>query len=130
LTGSVVLGSGGFGEVRTAKWGGDEVAVKRLYGSPRLPLDSVRALRRELRVHASLHFGFVAPLYAASTIGPHLCLVVELASRGSLQQYLDSASEPLEHALQTAFLYDIARGMSFLHMRGIMHRDLKSANVL
>lgn len=69
-------------------------------------------------------------MFAASTIAPHLCLVVELATGGSLQQCLHSSSEPLAHPLQTAFLYDIARGMSFLHLRGIPHRALKSANVL
>ncbi|CAN0096500.1 unnamed protein product [Ectocarpus sp. 12 AP-2014] len=127
--GSKILGSGGFGEVRTAKWNGADVAVKHLLASG-LPRDSVRALRKEIRLHSSLHFDFVTPLYAASTIPPHLCLVVELAEGGSLQQYLYSTSEPLAHALQTAFLYDIARGMSFLHVRGILHRDLKSANVL
>ncbi|CAM9885399.1 unnamed protein product [Ectocarpus sp. 13 AM-2016] len=84
----------------------------------------------EIRLHSSLSFDFVTPLYAASTIIPHLCLVVELASGGSLQQYLHSASDPLGHALQAAFLYDVARGMTFLHDKGILHRDLKSANVL
>lgn len=115
--------------MRTAKWNGADVAVKHLLASG-LPRDSVRALRKEIRLHSSLHFDFVAPLYAACTIPPHLCLVVELAKGGSLRQYLHSTSEPLEHALQTAFLYDIARGMSFLHAKGILHRDLKSANVL
>lgn len=124
-----MLGSGGFGEVCTAKWNGADVAVKHLLGSG-LPRDSVRDLRKEIRVHSRLHFDFVAPLYAASTIAPHLCLVVELASGGSLQQFLHSSNEPLAHPLQTAFLYDIARGMSFLHLKGILHRDLKSANIL
>lgn len=127
--GSALLGSGGFGEVRTAKWNGADVAVKHLLASG-IRRDSVRDLRKEIRLHSSLSFDFVAPLYAACTIAPHLCLVVELASGGSLQQYLYSASDPLAHALQTAFLYDVARGMAFLHVKGILHRDLKSANVL
>ncbi|CAM9331098.1 unnamed protein product [Ectocarpus fasciculatus] len=127
--GSALLGSGGSGEVRTAKWNGADVAVKHLLASG-IQRDSVRDLRKEIRLHSSLSFDFVAPLFAASTVAPHLCLVVELASGGSLQQYLHSGSDPLAHALQTAFLYDIARGMAFLHVKGILHRDLKSANVL
>lgn len=129
LEGSTVLGSGAFGEVRTAKWNGADVAVKKALGVG-LPDDVIRALKKEIRVHSSLRFDFVVQLYAASTAGPDLCLVLELASGGSLQQYLHSTREPLEYSLQTAFLYDIARGMSFLHLRGILHRDLKSAKVL
>eukprot|EP00903_Cladosiphon_okamuranus_P014201 g13194.t1 len=49
---------------------------------------------------------------------------------GSLWDFLHSSSEPLTHALQAALLLDIARGMSFLHIKGIVHRDLESANVL
>lgn len=98
--------------------------------APGLHDDTVRALQKEIRLHSSLHFDHVAQLYAASTIPPHLCMVMELASGGSLSGYLHSTTEPLAHALQNAFLYDIARGMSFLHTKGILHRDLKSANVL
>ncbi|CAM9343024.1 unnamed protein product [Ectocarpus fasciculatus] len=127
--GSSRLGSGGFGEVCTAKWNGSDVAVKRLLAGD-LHRDDVRILRKEIRIHSNLRFDHVVQLYAASTIPPRLCLVVELASRGSLRQNLHSTSEPLAHSLQTAFLYDIARGMSFLHKKGILHRDLKSANVL
>lgn len=113
----------------TAKWNGSDVAVKHLKANG-LRRDTVRALRKEIRLHSSLHFDFVAQLYAASTIQPHLCLVIELARGGSLEAYLHEATEPLAPARQTAFLYDVARGMSFLHSKGILHRDLKSANVL
>ncbi|CAM9918327.1 unnamed protein product, partial [Scytosiphon promiscuus] len=126
--GSIRLGSGGFGEVKTATWNGSEVAVKHLreYGNRNL----VDAIRKELRTHASLQFGHVVQLYAASTIAPNFCMVMEYASEGSLWQYLHSERVPLAHALQTAFVFDIARGMLFLHNKGICHRDLKSANVL
>eukprot|EP00903_Cladosiphon_okamuranus_P019878 g18271.t1 len=69
-------------------------------------------------------------LYAASTIAPNLCMVMEYAREGSLWQFLHSSRKPLTHAMQTAFLFDIARGMAYLHMKGILHRDLKSANML
>lgn len=129
LEGSIILGSGGFGEVRTAKWKGKDIAVKHLVVSG-LKIDAVHALREEIRLHSSLHFKFLAPIYAASTIRPHLCLVMERAPGGSLHEYLHLTSKPLAFALQVAFLYDIARGMLFLHTKGILHRNLKSANVL
>lgn len=89
-----------------------------------------RELRREAAVHQDLHYAFIVHLYGACTKGDDLGLVMELAPGGSLDKYLLKDSRPLGIALQVAFLYDIARGMNFLHEEGILHRDLKSANVL
>ncbi|CAM9787007.1 unnamed protein product [Ectocarpus sp. 12 AP-2014] len=126
--GSIRLGSGSFGEVTTAKWNGSHVAVKYLREDDNR--DLVRAIRKEIRTHASLRFDHVVQLYAASTIAPNFCMVMEYASEGSLWQHLHSTRKPLAHPLQAAFLFDIARGLMFLHNKGILHRDLKSANVL
>lgn len=115
--------------MRTARWNDSDVAVKHLL-TDGLRRDDIRNLRKEIRIHSSLRYDHVIQLYAACTIAPHLCMVVELARGGSLWQYLHSTREPLTHGQQAAFLYDIARGMSFLHKKGILHRDLKSANVL
>ena len=129
LKGSTRLGSGSFGEVRTARWNKSKAAVKHLLADG-LGRDDIRALREEVRLHSSLHYDHVVQLHGASTIPPNLCLVYELASGGSLWDYLHATNKPLAHELQAAFLYDVARGMSFLHTKGILHRDLTSSNVL
>lgn len=123
------LGIGGFGTVRMARWRESVVAVKYLTSASG-SRDLIRSLRKEITVHQRLRYDFVVNLYGASTVKPHLCLVMELSRKGSLQDLLRSSEKPLAHALQVAFLYDIARGMLFLHKSGILHRDLKSANVL
>lgn len=81
--GSIQLGRGVFGAVRTAKWNGTDVAVKHLVMDG-LHRNDIRALRKDIRIHPSLRLDHVIQLYAASTIAPHPCMVIELASRGSL----------------------------------------------
>lgn len=124
------LGSGAFSTVRLANWKGSSVAVKIMNDSNRASHDIVRALRAEVRVHESLHHEFITHLYGACTIKPNLWLVMEYARNGSLDQYLRASRRLLDDSLQVALLSDIANGMCFLHGRGVLHRDLKSHNVL
>lgn len=51
-------------------------------------------------------------------------------SSGNLRDYLHRLDKPLSYAMQAALLYDISRGMKYLHDMNVLHRDLKSANVL
>lgn len=124
------LGAGGFGVVEIGEWRGSRVAVKMIHSRGTNRESMVHELRREAAVHQDLQYAFIVQLFGACTKGDILGLVMELAPGGSLGEYLLNSSEPLDNALQVAFLYDIARGMSFLHDEGILHRDLKSANVL
>ena len=42
----------------------------------------------------------------------------------------EEAHKPLSLPLRVAMLYDVARGMDYLHSRNVLHRDLKSLNLL
>lgn len=125
-----VLGSGASSRVQLARWKGSEVAVKIMHASDCPSLDTIRALRKEVRVHERLRHKFITQLYGACTLNPNLWLVMEYACNGSLDQWLRRSSKRPDYPLQVAFLSDIAKGMSFLHEEGILHRDLKSPNVL
>ena len=64
---------------------------------------------------------------------PNLCLVTEYLSNGSLEDVLERMSLKdgkfsLKRIISLA--KDIARGLNWLHHKGIIHRDLKSANIL
>ena len=59
------------------------------------------------------------------------CIITEYLAGGSLRKFLhqqEQHSVPLELVLKLAL--DIARGMQYLHSQGILHRDLKSENLL
>lgn len=68
---------------------------------------------------------------AACKKPPVFCIITEYLAGGSLRKYLhqqEPYSVPLNLALKLAL--DIARGMQYLHSQGILHRDLKSENLL
>lgn len=68
---------------------------------------------------------------AACKKPPVFCIITEYLAGGSLRGYLhqqEPNSVPLSVVLK--FAVDIARGMLYLHSQGIIHRDLKSENLL
>mmetsp|Transcript_28157 Transcript_28157/g.66678 ORF Transcript_28157/g.66678 Transcript_28157/m.66678 type:complete len:220 (+) Transcript_28157:44-703(+) len=74
------------------------------------------------------HPRIVQFLGAAVTADERL-IVLEYCARGALGPALRGLADPPE-TLVVALALDIARGMEFLHSRSVIHRDLKSANVL
>ncbi|KAI9033224.1 kinase-like domain-containing protein [Hyaloraphidium curvatum] len=68
----------------------------------------------------------VLPLLAYCASPP--MMISEIADGGNLRQHL--AARAWDQALGLRFLLDVSRGMAYLHSVGILHGDLKSANVL
>lgn len=69
-------------------------------------------------------------IYGAMTSNKYrLVLVMELLVGGSLKTFL-SSERRLPDAHSRSIIGDICNGMRFLHGKGAVHGDLKSANVL
>lgn len=79
--------------------------------------------------HASVH---CARRACASLQAPQLAIVLEFAERGSLHDVLcdrNVAPHPWARHLQRAAC-DVAAALAFVHERGFLHADIKTANVL
>ncbi|MCA9567185.1 MAG: serine/threonine protein kinase, partial [Myxococcales bacterium] len=132
------LAAGAMGEVWRAEHvlTGRPVAAKVLRdGSPR----AVAAFSREIDLAAGLEHPHIVPVLDRAEVGPlaavHACgrlevgqqvLVMELVTGGSLQEHLGDlpwtrCAEVLEQLLDA---------LRYVHARGLVHRDVKPANVL
>ena len=58
-----------------------------------------------------------------------LVLLMELMDE-SLTGFLERSNEPLPYHLQVTLCHDVALALAYLHLNGIIHRDLSSNNVL
>ena len=122
------LGKGGFGDVYEGNWkkgGGRRVAVKVTRSS------DAATLPHEVEVWASLphHRNIIA--FIGIVYGKHVnYIVTELATNGSLHDYLHIEKKTPTVDRSLVWASDVAHGMKHLHDNDIIHRDLKSANVL
>jgi tetratricopeptide (TPR) repeat protein/predicted Ser/Thr protein kinase len=124
------LGKGAMGEVWRAR---DErldryVALKVL--PPDLAPDPERRARmlREARAAAQVRHVNVVTLYDIITHGDEDVLVMELVDGKTLSEHLRKQPPALEAALR--WLEAITDALATAHARGILHRDIKAANVM
>jgi serine/threonine-protein kinase len=124
------LGSGGMGEVLLAQ---DEqlarrVAIKRIrHDACEKPAHRER-FRREARFAARLNHPGIVQIYDLLTEGDADHLVLEYVDGTDLRTILHRGPLPVAQALDLA--RQIARGLQEAHRQGLVHRDLKTENIL
>jgi serine/threonine protein kinase len=125
-----LLGGGGMGEVYLAR---DEtldrfVALKLV--APALADDERFAgrLLSESRRAAKLEHPAIVPVYAAGEDRGRLYLAMRYVAGGTLADRL--AAGPLDPAEAATLLAPIADALDTAHAAGLVHRDVKPANIL
>ncbi|KAL7610741.1 hypothetical protein Lser_V15G11774 [Lactuca serriola] len=126
------LGYGGFGAVYYGKLqDGREVAVKRLYEHN---YKRVQQFVNEVRILTGLRHPNLVVLYGCTSRQSHeLLLVYEYISNGTVSDHLhgkQANQRLLTWPLRMNIAIEAARALVYLHASEIIHRDVKTSNIL
>jgi serine/threonine protein kinase len=125
------VGRGGMGEVYRAEQLnlGRKVALKVL--SPELAADDGfrRRFLRESRIAAAIDHPNVIPVYEAGEDGGLLYIAMRYVDGADLASLLEREGR-LEPGRAMAIMAQVAGALDAAHARGLVHRDVKPANIL
>jgi tRNA A-37 threonylcarbamoyl transferase component Bud32 len=126
-----LIGSGGFGEVFDGKCRGRQVAIKmmRNRGGP-LQDKIMETFFSEVEVMSKLKHEYITEFIGACFDEDLYCIVTELMSKGSVFDLLHQKRTRLSWSRRIAMTNDAAKGMAYLHGLNVLHRDMKSMNLL
>ncbi|XP_044505176.1 LEAF RUST 10 DISEASE-RESISTANCE LOCUS RECEPTOR-LIKE PROTEIN KINASE-like 1.4 isoform X2 [Mangifera indica] len=126
------LGDGGFGIVYYGVLkDGRSVAVKRLYEST---VKRVEQFKNEIEILTRLrHRNLVALYGCTSRHSRELLLVYEYIPNGTVADHLHgnrSKSDSLSWSIRMNIAIETAEALAFLHASDVIHRDVKTNNIL
>lgn len=125
---------GAFGKLYKGTYNGEDVAIKILE-RPENDLEKAQLMeqqfQQEVMMLATLKHTNIVRFIGGCRKPMVWCIVTEYAKGGSVRQFLTKRQNrqvPLKLAIKQAL--DVARGMAYVHGLGLIHRDLKSDNLL
>ncbi|KAK9238248.1 kinase-like domain-containing protein [Lipomyces kononenkoae] len=133
-----LIGSGSFGSVLLGlnALTGELMAVKQVevtktdkHGDPVRKKAMIDALQREIQLLRDLHHENIVQYLGSNSDGQYLNIFLEYVPGGSVAALLNNYG-PFEEPLIRTFVRQILCGLSYLHGKDIIHRDIKGANVL
>lgn len=122
------VGKGAFANVYRAinKITGDEVAVKEIFIEDD---DDILELMSEIDLLKILKHHNIVKYHGFIRNEKKLFIFLEYCSGGSLRS-LYKKSGPLTESLVVSYIKQVLNGLIYLHEQGVVHRDVKAANIL
>lgn len=106
-----------------------DVAIKVLRAGAATQRDAMLRFKREARVAAGLHHPNIVPVFGVRSLGPErIALIMRLVAGSSLKERLTRGARfSFDEVRRVA--RDVAAALEHAHALGVIHRDVKPANV-
>ena len=125
------LGKGGYGEVYAGvQKSGPRVAIKLLDPTHSRDDDAVARFKREAETAQRLDHPNIVRLFDVGSSRNRHYIVMELVHGGTLKTLMNRELDLDRCRKILSVLADAARGLAHAHEQGIVHRDVKPANIL
>ncbi|XP_029699981.1 kinase suppressor of Ras 1-like [Takifugu rubripes] len=122
-----LIGKGRWGKVHKGRWHG-EVAI-RLLEVDGNNQDHLKLFKKEVMNYRQTRHENVILFMGACMVPPHLAIITSFCKGLTLYSMVRERAHMLEVNKTRQIAQDIVNGMSYLHAKGIVHKDLKSKNV-
>lgn len=119
------IGRGNYGTVFLGTYFMTAVAIKRIED------DSKKYVEREIAILRDVRHPCIVQLIGLCKLTEDdIYVVTEYLERGSLRDVLKDHAIHLPWWLRISFSVQLGRALLYLHTKGIMHRDIKSKNLI
>lgn len=130
-----LLGSGAFGVVHLAAVEGwTRPVVSKVVKPKKMAPKDADLFKNEICIWSNLDHPNCVRLLAVALEPDEFSLLSELCSGGSMDDriaWLRKHKKPMPTMVElSSMMLQMARAMAYLHRHGVMHRDLKSGNIL
>ncbi|OHT11014.1 AGC family protein kinase [Tritrichomonas foetus] len=128
------IGHGSYGSVFKARRHSDNVAYAvKAVNLNHFNQKEIQDSLNEIRLMASFTSPFIIRFYEAFCDNKRLCIVTEYARLGDLAHLIERRkrkNKPFTEDQIWCYFLQMLEGLNVLHSSGVIHRDLKSANIL
>ncbi|KAK7689843.1 hypothetical protein QCA50_006482 [Cerrena zonata] len=124
------LGKGAFGQVyRALNWAtGETVAIKEIQLS-NIPKSEIGQIMSEIHLLKNLNHPNIVKYKGFESTPEYLYIILEFCENGSLHNICKRFGK-FPETLVAVYISQVLEGLVYLHDQGVIHRDIKGANIL